>query len=211
MTSHAVKEGPGVYAVNTLDYYDENAEAFVQGTLHADMNRIRQEFLNYLPEGGGTILDLGCGSGRDSLAFRNAGYEVVAVDGSKELCRRACALIGQPVVCSTFQQYTPAPGVRFGGIWACASLLHLMPEELVPVISKLTDALLAQGIWYMSFKYGEFRGERGGRYFTDLTESSLTALLEQVPALRLLKTSITQDVRPGRDGERWLNAFLMRT
>ena len=62
----------------------------------------------------------------------------------------------------------------------------------------------------MSFKKGDYSGERRGRYFTDLTEESLTSLLEQVPHLKTETLFLTGDVRPGRGGEEWLNVFAVK-
>ena len=74
----------------TLDYYDQNAETFVSGTLSADMENTRSRFSAHLPPKG-IILDFGCGSGRDTKAFLDAGFRVDAVDGSGELCALASA------------------------------------------------------------------------------------------------------------------------
>ena len=68
----------------TLSYYDENAAAFCEGTRNADMSEMRGRFLQYLKPGT-LILDAGCGSGRDSKAFMEGGYIVVALDGSNEM------------------------------------------------------------------------------------------------------------------------------
>ena len=107
---------------STLDYYNKNAISFIEGTLHVDFSTLQNKFASYI-EKGGSILDLGCGSGRDSKAFLEMGYSVVAIDGSQELCKLASKYIGQNVLCSTFQEYSPEE--LFDGIWACASLLHL--------------------------------------------------------------------------------------
>ena len=86
----------------TLNYYNENAAAFCEGTLHADMSHLYGCFLQHVPPGG-KILDLGCGSGRDSLSFLRKGYQVEALDGSSELCRMASEFIGKPVRCMDFE------------------------------------------------------------------------------------------------------------
>jgi len=61
----------------------------------------------------------------------------------------------------------------YDGIWACASLLHVPKERLTELFCKLYNALKADGILYVSFKYGENEEIRNGRYFTDLTEQEL--------------------------------------
>ena len=99
----------------TLDYYNEKARAFCDDTQDVEFSTFQRAFTSHLPAGG-RILDFGCGSGRDSKAFLNAGYQVTALDGSEELCRIASEFIGQPVLCSTFQDYVPDE--VFDGIWA---------------------------------------------------------------------------------------------
>ena len=58
---------------------------------------------------------------------------------------------------------------QYDGIWACSSILHLPKDELKIVLNKMSRALRANGIIYTSFKYGNFEGERNGRFFTDFT------------------------------------------
>lgn len=189
----------------TLAYYERCAEDYVAQTQAADMRALHEAFLARVAPGG-RILDLGCGSGRDSKAFLARGYEVVAVDGAQALCARAAAYLGQEVVCARFEDYQPEGS--FDGIWACASLLHLPAPEIARVLARLAPHLSRDGWLYASFRYGSASGERGGRYFTDLTEASLRALLVQVPELHLAATSLTQDTR--HRSQPWLNAYLVR-
>lgn len=201
----------------TLSYYDENASAFCEGTRNADMSETRGRFLQYLKPNA-LILDAGCGSGRDSKAFMEGSYRVVAIDGSKEMCRQASKYLGQEVQCRRFEEIDERN--VYDGIWACASLLHV-PYKLLPkVIARLVDALVDGGVLYASFKYGgdKMKGEReaGGRYFTDLTEEGWRKVLEETEEemkgsesgskkLETIECFVTGDVREGRGGEKWLN------
>ncbi len=187
----------------TINYYDKNADRFIEGTINADMSKIQSEFLAYIPENG-SILDFGCGSGRDSKSFLDKGYKVLSVDGSAEMCKAAEQLTGQKTIHCLFQDFTWDE--KFDGIWACASLLHLSKDEIGPVLDTLSGLLKENGCLYVSFKYGDFSGNRSGRFFTDLTESSLGPIVEQIPGIKLIKYEITEDVRPDR-AEKWLNAF----
>ena len=191
----------------TIGFYNEHALQYADGTLPNNMSQLCNEFLSLLPNRG-VILDLGCGSGRDSRFFIDRGYSVVAVDGSTELCRLAAEIIGQPIVCRDFREY--APEKPLVGIWACASLLHLIPEEISGVVSRLAGHLTPEGCFYMSFKYGTFSGERDGRFYTDMNEASLKKLLDDIPALSLIRQKVTKDVRLGHSGEKWLNAFCKK-
>jgi hypothetical protein len=80
-------------------------------------------------------------------------------------------------------------------------------DELTGIFKKITKALKPGGYLYASFKYGDFEGERNGRYFTDLTEERLAALIEPVAGLEIVETFVTGDVRDGRGGEKWLNVI----
>ena len=194
----------------TLRYYEDHAEEFTANTIDADMKDIRSRFLTYLPEGA-RILDFGCGTGRDTKAFLDLAYEVAALDGSPSLCRIAGEYTGIPVQCMDFREYSPAEGEYYDGIWACASLLHLKKNELLPVMQALGKALDAGGILYVSFKYGDFEGERNGRYFTDFTPDGFCEYMKMLPEFRMMEHWVTGDVRPGRGDERWLNMILERT
>jgi DNA-binding transcriptional regulator YhcF (GntR family) len=83
-------------------------------------------------------------------------------------------------------------------------------DELKAVIKKMVDALKSKGIIYTSFKYGTFSGERNGRYFTDMTESTFSQLLEDIKEVHIEEQWITADVRPGRGEEKWLNLILRK-
>ena len=197
-------------ADTTILYYEEHAEEFTTNTINADMASIRSRFLVYLPKGC-RILDFGCGTGRDSKAFQELGYDVTAIDGSEALCGIAQSLTGLPVRCLDFRDYTLEEGEVYEGIWACASLLHLKKDELLPVMKVLSQVLIPEGAFYVSFKYGNFEGERNGRHFTDFTPEDFSEFLKNIPVLSVAEYWVTGDVRPGRGDERWLNIVLQRT
>jgi hypothetical protein len=133
---------------------------------------------------------------------------VDAADGSAELCRMATELTGIQVKQMLVEELSATE--QYDGIWACSSILHLPRRELADVLQKISAALKPRGVVYTSFKYGDFEGIRGGRYFTDLTEESLAGLLMEVPSLQIVDTWITNDVRPGREEERWINILARR-
>lgn len=191
----------------TLDYYDKNAQAFTASTVSVDFSQTRARFTEKL-EPGSYILDLGCGSGRDARAFADAGFRVDAVDGSIELCRYASEYTGLKVRHMLFQELEDVE--KYDGIWACASILHLDRNGLKDVLVRIARALKKGGVFYTSFKYGDFEGQRNGRYFTDLTQESFADLMRETGSLEMIETWETGDVRPGRESERWLNLILTR-
>lgn len=192
---------------NTTDYYNENAKKFIDGTVSVDFKHIQDTFLVLLPESA-KILDFGCGSGRDTKYFLEHGCSVDAMDGSLKLCKAASEYTGIAVKHMLFQDLNEKE--MYDGIWACASILHVKSEELPEIIRKMSLATIANGIIYLSFKYGDFEGERNGRYFTDMTEESMAEILADFPEFKVEKQWITGDVRVGRGNERWLNMILRK-
>ena len=187
----------------TIKYYNQNAEEFVSGTVNADMALTRDRFLKWLPNGA-SILDAGCGSGRDARVFKDKGYIVDAFDASEELCRLAHEYTGIDVKCIRFEDLE---GEGFyDGIWACASLLHVKRDDLPGVLHKLHLLLRKNGVIYASFKYGQTERFTQGRYFNDMDEQLLEALLSKED-LKILDLFVTRDVRPGRSSERWINVI----
>ena len=191
----------------TINYYNLNAKKFIENTQNADMHLTQDKFLQLLPESA-SILDFGCGSGRDTKYFLEKGYQVVATDGSAELCRLASSFTGIKVKEMLFQELDEI-GV-YDGIWACSSILHLPKQELLPVIRKMCIALKDNGVIYTSFKYSNFEGDRNGRYFTDFTEDTFREFIKVIPELMIEDQWITLDVRPGRGEEKWLNLILQK-
>lgn len=193
---------------NTLKYYDMNAEKFVEGTVSVDFVVTQNKFLDKLPVNA-SILDFGCGSGRDTKYFLDHGMNVEAIDGSKELCKMASEYTGIEVKHMIFQELDEIE--KYDGIWACSSILHLPKFELLSVLKKMIVALKDNGIIYTSFKYGEFEGNRNDRYFTDFTIDSFKNFIKNVDNISIEEYWITDDVRPGRETEKWLNLLLRKT
>ena len=163
--------------MNTLDYYNKNSEEYFNSTLNVDMTNTYKEFLKLVPEGG-KILDLGCGSGRDSMNFMKLGYEVTSVDGAKELAKKASVLLEKEVIVNTFEELELKE--KFHGIWACASLLHIKREDLKIVLNNLYNNLEDNGVFYMSFKYGEKEYvDDKNRYFNCFTDESIIGFINE--------------------------------
>ena len=77
----------------TINYYNKYTKSFIQTTRSVDFTNIQNKFLSYLPSGA-SILDFGCGSGRDTKYFLKRNYNVTAIDGSEEICKEASKYTG---------------------------------------------------------------------------------------------------------------------
>ncbi|MGB2113416.1 MAG: DUF3427 domain-containing protein [Marinobacter adhaerens] len=189
---------------DTLAYYNNNADAFVESTFEISMEELYQEFLPLIPEGG-YILDAGCGSGRDALFFDKNGYRVSAFDGSEAIASLAREKTGLSVQHRYFSDIHESS--TYDGIWACASLLHLPLVEVPDAIGRLWHALKPDGVFYMSFKIGTGERIHNGRHFTDADESIAERWVQDLTGLEACRMWRTDDRRPDRD-DQWLNILL---
>ena len=192
----------------TIEYYENNAESFSQGTLNVDFSDVQDRFASLMPDGA-FVLDFGCGSGRDTKYFLGRGFKVDAIDGSENLCKIASENTGIEVRNMLFSELDADE--IYDGIWACSSILHLPKEELRDVFGRMIRALKIGGYIYTSFKYGEAEGLRKGRYFTDFTEKTFREFIREKPEMEVTDEWISADVRPGRSEEKWLNIILKKT
>ena len=186
-------------------YYETNAKRYARETFYADMSEQYQKFLPLLREQA-RILDVGSGSGRDACYFQKHGYQVTALEPSKNLCREIRKVFLGEIVCSDIQSYQPDQ--PFDGIWACASLLHLQEKEIMRFFEKMDLYLKDNGIIYFSGKNGIPTGRAAdGRYFLEFTEQLVEKILAANERMRLEELWYTEDVN-GREGFRWMNLIM---
>ena len=188
------------------NYYNDNAKAFFEATVDVDMTPLYQQFLPLLPTNG-SILDAGCGSGRDSLHFIKQGYSVTAIDASQPLCDMATSLLGQNVACMDFDAIDWE--CEFDGIWACASLLHVERSKLNATTQAISDALKPSGVLYASFKYGDTERIKDGRRFTDMDEYLIKMLFDNVRGITLKEMWVTEDRRVTNENK-WINILARK-
>ena len=192
----------------TINYYNENAETFYQNTVDIDLEPFYEKFLRYIPDKG-RILDVGCGSGRDSLYFINNGYDVTSIDASEEMVKLSSALTGQSTIHLRIEDIDYQN--KFNGIWACASLLHIENIITEKVLISLGNALKKNGVLYASYKYGTNTSILEGRYYNNFDESSFGAVIGNNEKLDIVNQWTTDDLRPSRENEKWLNVLLKKS
>lgn len=192
--------------MDSIEYYNKNSAEYFDHTIDIDMQELWDSFTEYLPEGG-SILDLGCGSGRDSSYFISKGFDVTAMDASEEMCDLASIHIGQDVLNLSFTEMDFDQ--VFDGVWANASLLHVPSNEIEDIFIKVINSLKVNGILYMSFRYGDFEGERDYRYFKDYRTRDLKELIAAHKNQELIEIKKTEDFRNDKDYQ-WIYALVRR-
>ena len=170
-------------AQTTQDSYDRNAAKYLErnrdrSLLHPWMRK----FMELLPSNG-LVLDLGAGPCLDSAELRSLGLRVISVDRSRRMLIAAHQEIPGPRVQADMRQLTFRPNC-IAGVWACASLLHLGRDELVPALSGIRDVLVPSGVLFVSLKYGTGEswdtakfGPDAPRWFTYWSDEDLDASL----------------------------------
>lgn len=191
----------------TLKWYKENADKFLKQSLTVDMTALYKAFLKYVAPGG-KIMDLGCGSGVASLYFIQNGFDTLPVDGCREMCEAATKLTGRQARNILFDELDYEN--EFDGIWACSSLLHVPKKEMPKILTLIKYALKEGGILYASYKYGEKERKKNGRSFSDYTEEALKALVHEVGGLQILDLWVTNDARPQKANEKWVNVICKK-
>jgi SAM-dependent methyltransferase len=152
-------------AGRTLAHYEQRAEDFWQGTRNHDVRQNIEALLRHIEgEPPFTILDFGCGPGRDLKTFAARGHLAIGVEGAARFAEMARAWSG----CEVWQQdflRLDLPDGRFDGVFANASLFHVPAQELPRVLRELHATLKPRGVLFSSNPRGNNEeGWNGGRY-----------------------------------------------
>ncbi len=153
----------------TIGHYDRMAEPYWIGTRDHDVSQNHAALLEAIEsEPPYSILDLGCGPGRDLHYFKSLGHEAIGLEGSKELVEMARRYSGCEVLHQDFMALE-LPESRFDGVFANASLFHVPSQELPRVICELHASLKPDGVLFCSNPRGNneegFSGDRYSCFF----------------------------------------------
>lgn len=149
----------------TLGNYNERAEQFRTATWDHDVSQNIGALLDAIRvEPPFSILDFGCGPGRDLIEFTRRGHRATGLDGSIELARMAREASGCEVLCQDFLHLN-LPHNSIDGIFANATLQHVPAQELPRVLRELHAALKPGGVLFASIPHGDGReGWNNNRY-----------------------------------------------
>ncbi|MDD5832344.1 MAG: class I SAM-dependent methyltransferase [Clostridiales bacterium] len=191
---------------STIEYYNRNAAEYAEKTRYVYMHDTRTAFLDYV-DPDARIADIGCGGGRDKKIFEELGYIVDAIDASPEMCEAASEYTEDTVQCCDINEWTSR--YSYGGIWCCASLLHLKEEEFFAFFRKAVNYLDRGGALYFSMKKGIADGyDDQGRYYLSFDDERMKRILAENPEYIRAEYWETAD-NMNRDIA-WINVILKK-
>lgn len=203
-------------AKDTLSFYAREAQAYAARPRFApgrsrsasDVALRMDAFLAGLPPGGG-VLELGCGTGEDTILMRARGFTVRPTDGSPEMAKEAASRLGHPVAVLLFQDLDEH--AQYDGVWANACLLHVPRADFGDVLQRIATALKSGGSLYASFKAGEKDGaDKFGRYYNYPDERWLESAFAQNGAWRRISIQTAQGGGSEDAPTRWLHVLAQK-
>jgi SAM-dependent methyltransferase len=155
-------------AARTLEHYNRNAASFEAGTRTHDVTQNIAALLRHIQASVPyTVLDFGCGPGRDLKTITALGHTAVGLDGAEQFVVHARTATGCTVWHQDFMKLD-LPAAHFDGVYANAVLFHIPRQELPRVLRQLHDTLKPGGVLFCSNPRGNnnegWHGERYGAY-----------------------------------------------
>lgn len=197
-------------AARTLAHYNRNADAFRAGTREHDVSQNIAALLTHIAGTPPyTILDFGCGPGRDLMTFSGLGHTAIGLDGAERFAAMARADSG----CEVWQQdflKLDLPEQVFDGVFANASLFHIPSRELPRVLEQLHATLKPRGVLFASNPRGQNQeGWQGDRYGSYLDLEAWRGLFGEAGFIELEHYYRPQGLP--REQQPWLASVWRRT
>ena len=181
------------------NFYTLNPQEYIKATFQADMSNEYRFYLHHLKPQG-RILEIGFGSARDLLYFKNRGYDVLGIDIEDEFINHAKDL---GLNCKKANIMEFEDDEKFDGIWACSSLIHFPSQDLDKVFNKILSLLKDDGVAYCSFKYGDYEGYIAERYYTYLTKEKLAKYNLNIVDIHITKDTLNR-------GNDWISFIIKK-
>lgn len=155
-------------AAQTLAHYEQNAEAYWQGTRAHDVSQNITALLEHIEAAPPfELLDFGCGPGRDLKTLKELGHHPTGLEGAAQPAAMARAYSGCAVLEQNFLELD-LPDAHFDGVFANAVLFHVPSQALPRVLGQLHASLKPGGVLFSSNPRGEgqegWNGERYGAF-----------------------------------------------
>lgn len=194
---------------SSIAYYDANAEAYCAKTVGIDMSAARHEFAKRLKPGA-KILDVGSGSGRDAVAFLDAGFDVSLLDPSARLAACAEAYLRENLYFDRFVRVLRAEDLldveTYDAVWSCASFVHMTLKEAQRSMLALMRSIKPDGYFFLSVQEGEAAASHhlhDGRRMVLYTEEQLRRLFR--PYAGIVAVDRNDDKHPEKRDIGWIS------
>jgi mutator protein MutT len=195
-----------VSQLKTLEFYESEGEVYVADTRRVNLSRAVEAM--ELTVESGKILDVGCGSGRDSLYFIEKGYSVTSIDSSPKMVSLATKEIGRKAHVANVLDLPYKD--EFEGIWASSCLPHLPKSEFLPAVKGLLRAAKVGGAVYISLKSGSGEGlDDLGRYLSRYQKEEAEKLLSRLKNAEIVCVWEEKSSRR-KSNETWINIILTK-
>ncbi len=189
-----------------MNYYKENAKEYFDRTFSLDPSSFLEPVAERLSSGA-MVLDVGCGSGRDLLWFKNKGFEVIGFERSVGLAKLAREHSGVEVIEGDFETYDFS-FISVDAIIASGSLVHVQHERLADILKNIVQAFEKNGIFYVSLKQGEgTKSDDLGRPFYYWKNEKLRGVFESLDFNIL---DFYQNKSIANSDDMWLGYILQR-
>ncbi len=202
------------YQKETIETYNAQASSYQSSRAKFLDTTTIDRFLTMVS--GKTILDMGCGPGRDTSVFVEKGYEVVGID----LAQSFVDIARGDVPGATFRHMDVLdlkfPDETFDGIWCNAVLLHLIPEDIEFALKEAFRVLKPGGTMYVSMKKGEHqetiidpRLKDAKRFFSYVQKDVISKIFTSVgfEIVDMYENSVHNTIQVVE----WINAFVKKT
>ncbi len=206
------------YIQKTIAVYDAAANAYALQASTRCPSMQRKLFASLIKKGG-SILDAGCGSGRDSVYFVEQGFQVTGIDLSNKLLAIAKKSAPKATFVLGDLRHMPFQEKQFDAIWACASILHIQHSEMEKVFQGFFSVLQHGGILYVHVKKGE--GEsyleepsipEKKRFFSFFTGKQLEEYCKKAgfSDVEIIDLGYTTAYADGKHSKEWIDCFAKK-
>lgn len=206
------------YLQETIDLYNSLADSYAKQALDHGPVMQRKLFASLITKGG-KILDVGCGSGRDSAFFSEEGFKVIGLDISEKLLEIARVAAPKAKFYSADMRHLSFEDNMFDGIWSCASIVHIKHKELPAVFTSFYAVLKPGGLLYIHTKKGEgeayadepsMPGKK--RFYSFVTASLLKKYCQDAgfSDIEIIDVGITKAYANGKHAKEWIDCFAKK-
>jgi len=196
----------------TIRYYDTHGLAMDARVAKRDCSKLYDHFCDGLPSG--TVLDIGCGTGRHLQEFTRRGLTAIGIEPSA-LLRELAIKDGHTVVDATIAQLPTLNLPPLAGIWCAAVIHHLPKNEAYSALRQFHLMLMPAGRLFITTRLGDWSGwekhdetDTEERFIQLFDENELIAEIESAGfVVRFRETEQSYWSRPSP----WLNCIAEKT